>query len=97
MSLPRILSATSLFFILSACAGLPPKPMADLCTLDVKSGLAHCSKIRAKMIRQNPRIGDSYSIPISEMDRFIAVSPDGWGEIVVYIKRLKALARRMMK
>lgn len=78
--LQRKLKQLFVALICSSCAGVPTKPVIDLCANDLDLGQVHCV---------NNQTQESRSIPWYETDRFIMLSPEDWGDILIYIRALE--------
>jgi hypothetical protein len=81
---------------LASCKTLPKKPEGDLCIVDVPRYQLICAKI-SKAETTNDLFdmqtffmsNEVTTIPLLDADKYIAFSPDTWGNIEVYIKKLE--------
>lgn len=86
---------------LSGCAGLPPKPNVNLCTIDVPRAQLICAptmkltkpeQAQFETIVSYVEMNATKKIPLTEADKFIAFSPDDWQLVVIYMKTLRDYA-----
>lgn len=83
-----------LSFLLSACAGMPPPPNGELCTIDLPRNQLICCPISEKSAQLNLSDPACRKIPIALADKYVAFSPETWGNVSNYIKQLGALAEQ---
>jgi len=71
-------------------------PRIEICSLDPNNGVAYCSMTR-RAKKKPVKLKRASIKPISEMNKYIAVSPTDWGIVVKYIKKLKSQVKRELK
>ena len=84
----------STILIFSSCGSLPKKPSIDLCSNIVSTQRVPCVNNQSR---------DSYILDYNETDKYLMLSPDHWGLILKYIRKLenragfKKEARKILK
>jgi hypothetical protein len=81
---------------LLSCRTLPKKPEGDLCIIDVPRYQLICAKISNAQNATDLFDIETFFmsnqvtvIPLLDADKYVAFSPDTWGNIEVYIKKLE--------
>ena len=89
------------FLFLVGCEGMPPKPAGELCTIDLPRDQLICcplSKFEKRTdlitLKETPTCTN---VALELADKYIAVSPDTWGNIVLYTGKLERKADRCQK
>ena len=68
----------------AGCASLPDTPPVSLCVIDYDARLLYC---------QNVVDSKQRDVFLHNADNYVAVSPDDWAAINIYIDDLKDLAQ----
>jgi hypothetical protein len=100
----RTLLATA--FSLCACAGVPEKPDVEICSIDIGSNIGRCARTKQvqtvedaeyhALLRRTEMTAVRH-IPLSQMDKFLAFSPDDWAKVAIYMKVLREHAEQSCK
>ena len=99
MLLKTLAIISSLLVISCAGVTLPDKPQGNICTVDLPRLQLICAPINSA-----ENIHDVFDknffetrevtkIPLSDVDKYIAFSPDTWGNVHIYIKNLENLIK----
>lgn len=90
---------TSLTVFSFGCASLPPKPTGDICLIDLPRSQLVCaplggaSSVDQVFSKQFVIMNATTTIPLDQADKYISFSPDTWGNVHVYIKKLEDFAQ----
>lgn len=96
----RELLAISLTIPLINCASLPPPPEGELCIMQTATSNAACvpitKKIQSMMNKEPMPLDDSHLVNFSEMNKWVAFSPETWANIEAYILKIKTMIENIL-
>ena len=80
----KMIYVVLLVILSSSCASnLPQKPEVDLCAHWLEDSTAQCV---------NNQTDEYFEIPMYQTDKWIMMSPEHWGLVLLYIKELEEAA-----
>jgi hypothetical protein len=65
----------------SSCGTLPKKPEIEACAIIYEESVGFCI---------NNITGAERDVPLPDMDKYVALSPQHWGDILVYVRKLES-------
>lgn len=71
-------------FLFSSCGSLPKKPLIEICAHNENVSEVECFDNQTQTNR---------TLRIDETDRYIMFSPDDWGLILLYLRKLEKRIR----
>lgn len=76
-----------LLLSLSSCAGLPPNPTGELCSLSTKEQVADCVSLEDTL---DGKPSMAIVQPLSGMENWVLMSPETFAHIQAYIVQLRS-------
>lgn len=76
---------TLLSVSLISCAQLPPLPQVSLCILDAPQNKFYCKLVEGEEIIE---------VDVASADKYLAMSPNDFEKLQIYIEDLKKLAKQ---